>query len=187
MTAAGDFWQLVLQEQVGVVVMLTHLREGGREKCSKYYAPARYGDITVECAEGEVEEPSGHGEASAGGFGFFSAPETPLASGKSGSSGRSIVQRTLLVRSQKTGQSHTVQHVQFGGWPDFDVPPNYQDVLDLIDIVNKANDAISAQRSTPTGPIVVHCSAGVGRTGSALFPFAICFVLTDLPALQATC
>ncbi|NWU91469.1 PTN11 phosphatase, partial [Upupa epops] len=56
-----------------------------------------------------------------------------------------------------------VKHYQYFSWPDHGVPTEPGGVLSFLDQVNRA------QRSIPdTGPIVVHCSAGIGRTGTII-------------------
>src|SRR5436305_4070175 len=54
-----------------------------------------------------------------------------------------------------------VWHLQFTGWPDFMVPtgPDKAALLELIALSN-------ALHTAPESPRIVHCSAGVGRTGS---------------------
>lgn len=63
----------------------------------------------------------------------------------------SITLRELLVGD------NIVYHIHFKEWPDFGVP-NYDDFLELIDIVNTY--------SKKDKPILVHCRAGIGRTGT---------------------
>ncbi|NXY54665.1 PTN6 phosphatase, partial [Callaeas wilsoni] len=56
-----------------------------------------------------------------------------------------------------------VRHFQYCSWPDHGVPNEPGGVLSFLDQVNRA------QRSIPgSGPIVVHCSAGIGRTGTII-------------------
>ena len=60
-------------------------------------------------------------------------------------------------------------------WPDHKAPNTARSLLELVRIV-------SAQRVDPTtgktrGPVVVHCSAGIGRTG--------CFIATAIAMEQA--
>lgn len=52
---------------------------------------------------------------------------------------------------------HTVQHFQYTQWPDFGVPKSTAGIRDLMD---------RAQAVTDQGPIIVHCSAGIGRSGT---------------------
>ena len=52
-----DFWQLVWQEKVNVIVMLTNVVEGGQRKCEQYWPdqePQEYGPFTVTLAEQQV-------------------------------------------------------------------------------------------------------------------------------------
>lgn len=70
-----------------------------------------------------------------------------------------FVKRTILLKNHKLGQEKTIAQFQYLGWPDFDTPSQPDALLPLIAEVNKLYDP-------HRGPIVVHCSAGVGRTGS---------------------
>jgi len=49
-------------------------------------------------------------------------------------------------------------HYQYLGWPDLDVP---EDPRSLLNLQKEVNQLLSPS----TGPLVLHCSAGVGRTG----------------------
>ncbi|XP_026537341.1 tyrosine-protein phosphatase non-receptor type 11-like [Notechis scutatus] len=56
-----------------------------------------------------------------------------------------------------------IKHFQYFSWPDHGVPNEPGGVLSFLDQINKAH------RSIPeSGPIVVHCSAGIGRTGTII-------------------
>ncbi len=56
---------------------------------------------------------------------------------------------------------HVTSRGQFVSWPDHGVPPSAGPVLELLTTV----DALQPP-SPDAGPIVVHCSAGIGRTGT---------------------
>ncbi|NWI98945.1 PTN6 phosphatase, partial [Crypturellus undulatus] len=70
-----------------------------------------------------------------------------------------------------------VKHYQYFSWPDHGVPNEPGGVLSFLDQVNRA------QRSIPdTGPIIVHCSAGIGRTGTII----VIDILVDIIHRQGT-
>uniref|UniRef100_A0A663EXJ0 protein-tyrosine-phosphatase n=1 Tax=Aquila chrysaetos chrysaetos TaxID=223781 RepID=A0A663EXJ0_AQUCH len=53
-----------------------------------------------------------------------------------------------------------VEQLHYLLWPDHGVPRNPAQLLALVDVVNKRGLEV------PTGPVLVHCSAGIGRTGT---------------------
>lgn len=65
-------------------------------------------------------------------------------------------------------------HFQFLSWPDYGVPSSAASLIDFLRAVrNQQRLAVSsmgarAKGQCPEPPIVVHCSAGIGRTGTAL-------------------
>jgi len=73
-----------------------------------------------------------------------------------------LVVRTIAITKKTTDQSlpvsRKVSHFQYLGWPDQGLPPNTDGFRKLIDMVDPENSNNS--------PIVVHCSAGIGRTGT---------------------
>ncbi|EDO26273.1 predicted protein, partial [Nematostella vectensis] len=56
--SCDDFWQMVWQERCSVIVMLTGLIEGNKEKCHKYWPdtnqPKPYGQYTVSLCKNEA-------------------------------------------------------------------------------------------------------------------------------------
>jgi protein tyrosine phosphatase len=71
---------------------------------------------------------------------------------------QALVKRTLQITNTETLESKIVFQLHFIAWPDFGVLKTPSAFLTLADHVNHHNN--------PRGPIVVHCSAGVGRTGT---------------------
>ncbi|XP_010174090.2 tyrosine-protein phosphatase non-receptor type 11 [Antrostomus carolinensis] len=68
-----------------------------------------------------------------------------------------------ILRTDRDECPRLVKHYQYFSWPDHGVPNEPGGVLSFLDQVNRA------QRSIPdTGPIIVHCSAGIGRTGTII-------------------
>ncbi|XP_069316474.1 tyrosine-protein phosphatase non-receptor type 20 isoform X3 [Eulemur rufifrons] len=61
-----------------------------------------------------------------------------------------------IIQEFMTGTSHLVKHLQFTKWPDHGTPASADGFIKYVRYVRKSH---------LTGPLVVHCSAGVGRTG----------------------
>ncbi|VDL24587.1 unnamed protein product [Hymenolepis diminuta] len=81
----------------------------------------------------------------------------------------------LQIKDVKSGQSRIVEHYAFHSWPDHGVPSDSSALLELLSTVqNEYASTIkrdlgytsSYDNSIPPPPIVVHCSAGIGRTGT---------------------
>ncbi|XP_016000001.2 tyrosine-protein phosphatase non-receptor type 11 isoform X5 [Rousettus aegyptiacus] len=85
------------------------------------------------------------------------------------------VRELHVWRPDQEEPPRTVRHYQYFSWPDHGVPAEPAGVLGFLDEVNRA------QRSTPgAGPMVVHCSAGIGRTGTII----VIDILVDLVRRQ---
>uniref|UniRef100_A0A1I7ZRU1 Protein-tyrosine phosphatase n=1 Tax=Steinernema glaseri TaxID=37863 RepID=A0A1I7ZRU1_9BILA len=65
---------------------------------------------------------------------------------------KSLVATNLELSAQ--GHTHKMEHIIWNGWPDRGVPDNYLASLRLI------------RKVSAMAPVLVHCSAGIGRTGT---------------------
>ncbi|XP_055480646.1 receptor-type tyrosine-protein phosphatase C isoform X2 [Psammomys obesus] len=70
-----------------------------------------------------------------------------------------IIQKLNITHKKEKATGREVTHIQFTSWPDHGVPEDPHLLLKLRRRVNAFSNFFS-------GPIVVHCSAGVGRTGT---------------------
>lgn len=135
-----DFWKMVWDEQVNVIVMLTKLRENGRTKANRYWPP---GKTTRKYA---------------GGISVTVSPE----------SNNTKVKSSTKIKSQnfvlfKNGQRRDVFHIQYKAWPDMGVPEEFTTLKQIYCDVRKFMEY--QMEDGESGKMVVHCSAGLGRTG----------------------
>jgi protein tyrosine phosphatase len=73
--------------------------------------------------------------------------------------------RSILLRNCLTGETREIIHLQYRDWPDFGVPQTTKPIRDLVGLSTKFKQR-AASLYNLSGPMVVHCSAGVGRTGA---------------------
>uniref|UniRef100_A0A8C5S6M5 protein-tyrosine-phosphatase n=1 Tax=Laticauda laticaudata TaxID=8630 RepID=A0A8C5S6M5_LATLA len=76
--------------------------------------------------------------------------------------------------------SRNVKHYWYTSWPDHKTPVSAQPLLQLMLDVEEDKKA-----STDRGPIIVHCSAGIGRTGCFIATAIGCHQLREEGAVDA--
>ncbi|XP_023390544.1 receptor-type tyrosine-protein phosphatase V-like [Pteropus vampyrus] len=191
----GDFWRLVWEQQVRIIVMLTVGMENGRVstpalsgEAARWHPSSSRGRpgnqaggrlAGVKSARPEAkttQEPGGRARK-------FPDPgggraTTPQAGHSDGGG----VMLTLRIGSRKSGgwarapgvrrpsactpqtvqpQRRRVKQLQFTTWADHSVPEGPGSLLAFADLVRE-----QARATQGPGPILVHCSAGVGRSGT---------------------
>lgn len=148
-------------KELAVIVMLTRTAEGGRDKCFQYY-PLNHENDNIQFSTGNEtgDDPDG---------------SVRLLETKFDQASRSTVSKLLLTFGEET---KTVWHLLFSGWPDFNVPEN-EDRAGLLELLK-----LSASKNTgPDNPRIIHCSAGVGRSGTFI---ALEHLLAELGAGSLT-
>ena len=82
---------------------------------------------------------------------------------------------TTGVVCPQTGEERRLSHMQYVSWPDHGVPDQPADFVRFVERVRSA-------RVGQAAPTVVHCSAGIGRTGVLiLMETAMCLIEADQP------
>ncbi|NXK87508.1 PTPRK phosphatase, partial [Formicarius rufipectus] len=71
-----------------------------------------------------------------------------------------LVTRTFYLQKAGCALPRVVEQFHYLLWPDHRVPRNTSQLLCLVAVVNKR------VLEAPAGPVLVHCSAGIGRTGT---------------------
>lgn len=147
-----DFWKVAWEQNSRVVVMLTREQEMGRIKCHEYWPTPK--QPVMEVGSMRVV------------FVNEFLPDPTI--------GTILVrQLKLSQRNQPGGEERNITQIQYTGWPDFGVPETPLEVLRVVQLANEHNVPFAT-----AGPMVVHCSAGCGRTG------AFCVIDSILSELQ---
>uniref|UniRef100_A0A8C0GNY4 Tyrosine-protein phosphatase non-receptor type n=1 Tax=Chelonoidis abingdonii TaxID=106734 RepID=A0A8C0GNY4_CHEAB len=137
-----DFWQMVWEQGIAIIAMVTAEEEGGREKSFRYWP--RLG--------------SRHNTVTYGRFKITTRFRTD--SGCYATTG-------LKIKHLLTGQERTVWHLQYTDWPTHGCPEDPKGFLSYLEEIQSVrrhtNSTADPKSSNP--PVLVHCSAGVGRTG----------------------
>ncbi|XP_074953329.1 receptor-type tyrosine-protein phosphatase C isoform X2 [Phalacrocorax aristotelis] len=134
----SDFWQMVFQRKVKVIVMLTELKEGDQELCAQYWGEGKqtYDGIEVQMTDVNC------------------CPSYTI--------------RAFDVTHLKTKETQKVYQYQYHKWSGLDVPENPKDLVGMIlNLKQKvpARPVTEDNRSTRSVPLVVHCRDGSQQTG----------------------
>jgi protein tyrosine phosphatase len=131
------FWQMIWEQNCSTIVMVTKEIEMGRLKCHQYW-------------------PNAQDAMDAGAFQVISDVEDR--------SDPTVLLRKFKLKKNATGEVRDVSHLQMLSWPDQNTPETPRDFLDYLNKVRGLQGEGDAKGQT--GPAVVHCSAGIGRSGT---------------------
>uniref|UniRef100_A0A8V0X9U5 Tyrosine-protein phosphatase non-receptor type n=1 Tax=Gallus gallus TaxID=9031 RepID=A0A8V0X9U5_CHICK len=130
------FWLMVWQQQTKAVVMLNRIVEKDSVKCAQYW-PTRGEEVMV---------------FSETGFRVRLVSEDIKSY---------YTVHLLQLENINSGESRMISHFHYTTWPDFGVPESPASFLNFLFKVRE-----SGCLSPEHGPAVVHCSAGIGRSGT---------------------
>ena len=145
---SGHFWQMVWEQNSKAVIMLNKVIEKGARKCHQYFPLEKNKPIVF--------------------------PEEGYAvSLKNEIDNDNFIIRELELNELKSNNARTVIQFHYIAWPDFGVPESPTTFLNFLSCV-RAKKVLENH----FGPAVIHCSAGIGRSGT----FALvdtCFVYLE--------
>ncbi|GAA95556.1 uncharacterized protein L969DRAFT_101659 [Mixia osmundae IAM 14324] len=150
-SSVTDFWSLCLgppADRPCMIVMLTAFMEAGRQKCFPYLPPAPGTDLLL---------------------GTPSEPQKLRVSWQSSAPNTAWHENLLEIHDvASVVEPHSLVHLQYEAWPDHGtVDPEH-----LLALADRICD-LHADPSRSQLPILIHCSAGVGRTGTLIAMLAL--------------
>ncbi|VDM65875.1 unnamed protein product, partial [Strongylus vulgaris] len=174
-----EWWKMVDEQKVVLIVMLCKLVEMSKVKCERYW-PSEVGqslifgsyEIMLESEERYSLLPSLS----------FANEDICILSNWFHFSGEKLrfyriilgkeenycsfvdddyLMRKLKMTNQKTGESRLITQLHYREWPDHGCPSGEDQLINMIEKMAKYNQ-------DSTAPVLVHCSAGVGRTGTII-------------------
>ncbi|OAA49627.1 protein-tyrosine phosphatase 2 [Metarhizium rileyi] len=140
-------WRMIAEQtsNPAVIVQLTSMMEGGATKCDQYF-PDDPDEPTWNLNKENIWNDNWRARLT------FKSLEK-LADG-------SIEKRKLLLHVQGQAEPRIVWHFLYTCWPDYGVP-TVEDMDSFFELM-----ALSRDHNAPGNPRIIHCSAGVGRTGT---------------------
>ncbi|XP_063851164.1 tyrosine-protein phosphatase non-receptor type 12-like isoform X2 [Scylla paramamosain] len=131
-----DFWRMVVECEVQVIIMASNETEGGKHKCECYWVnnqneERQFGTVSVSFVKARQVCPD-------------------------------FMVRTLKIKyttDAGTTEERTICQFHYVLWPDHGVPETVRPLLDMVRLVRDC-------QASETLPVLVHCSAGCGRTGT---------------------
>ena len=143
-----DFWQMIFEQNIVNIVMMTNLKEGEKKKCEAYfpsnidekveYGPYKLTNIRTDIYNGYI---------------------------------------TRMFEVECNEEQLQIKHFHFTAWPDYDVPTLYDELLAFVGSVQETMIPSKA-------PILVHSSAGVGRTGTFITLFNLRSAISQMQPIS---
>ncbi|XP_071378202.1 tyrosine-protein phosphatase non-receptor type 2 [Centroberyx affinis] len=144
----GHFWLMIWEQKTKAVIMLNRVMEKGSEKCAQYWPTAEEREMAFRDTRFLVKLLSEDTKS------YYTT-------------------RMLELQNANTGEKREIYHFHYTTWPDFGVPESPASFLNFLFKVRESGFSGGGPRAA-----VVHCSAGIGRSGT----FSLvdtCLVLMD--------
>ena len=145
----SDFWHMAWQERTCVIVMLCGLEEEGRRKCEEYWPVQEGGVLKL------------------GPFTVTTVSRRPAVGAPEGE--ELVVSELSLVKEDKPDKPRRLVHFHYLSWPDRGVPASAAFLPSLqlqVRAVHSRYRTLNGLEPGMLSPWVVHCSAGIGRSGT---------------------
>lgn len=139
-TTVYQFWSMIWQEDVRIIIMTTKEIERGKVKCVRYWPELYKTDVIKKYT---------------------------ILNESENSTQDYTLRRFNVTKKDEPNIKRTIYHFHFTAWPDHGVPSEPGRVLNILLDVNYRLQQIMTGSNPPAQAVVcVHCSAGIGRTGT---------------------
>ncbi|ODV64346.1 uncharacterized protein ASCRUDRAFT_84165 [Ascoidea rubescens DSM 1968] len=165
-TTIADFWEMIINHKSPLIISLTSQFEDNREKCSNYWKNATYSDngtLKVHLIE-EINVSDLINDQNFTENFITNNNDNDHNDITNFIKNSSIIIRRIQVQLDDSPE-HQVLQLQVESWPDYGTFDKYDDLLTLIYFERLITTNYS-NLTNENPPIVVHCSAGCGRTGT---------------------
>ncbi|XP_077631274.1 receptor-type tyrosine-protein phosphatase C isoform X2 [Crocuta crocuta] len=134
----SDFWQMIFQRRVKVIVMLTELMNGDQEICAQYWGEEKqtYGDIQVTM--------------------------------KDTNQSSAYTLRVFELRHSKRKDARTVYQYQYNNWNVSELPPEPKELISMIQNLKEKlpkKNSTEGSKYHKNVPLLIHCRDGSQQTG----------------------
>uniref|UniRef100_A0A2I2Z280 Receptor-type tyrosine-protein phosphatase C n=1 Tax=Gorilla gorilla gorilla TaxID=9595 RepID=A0A2I2Z280_GORGO len=134
----GDFWQMIFQRKVKVIVMLTELKHGDQEICAQYWGEGKqtYGDIEVDLKDTDKSS--------------------------------TYTLRVFELRHSKRKDSRTVYQYQYTNWNVEQLPAEPKELISMIQVLKQKlpqKNSSEGNKHHKSTPLLIHCRDGSQQTG----------------------
>lgn len=164
--------------------MLTAEKEGGQVKCHPYWSSQDYGQLRLKSlSEKKVSlDPKQRGLSESRRDISRKRANTTFETASSPATSTSEVPYAIVRKFTLSHAAHPftpmreITQVHYASWPDFGAPANASQLLSLVELSNLMQRAAASPTPSPRSddpeldqsprPMLVHCSAGCGRTGT---------------------
>ncbi|XP_077528731.1 tyrosine-protein phosphatase 10D-like isoform X2 [Haemaphysalis longicornis] len=130
----NDFWRMIWEHDVKIIIMLTQLVEGNKKKCERYW-PEDNKEHSYGCVQVRKDSSAERSD---------------------------FILTELKIKSDDSSKWRNVQHVFFTAWKDHGTPESPETLIRFV----RTCQRMFGPRGGAQPPILVHCTAGVGRTGT---------------------
>ena len=172
----NDFWRMVYEEKAKVVVMLCNFEEGGKKKCANYLPSENNQNFqNAQNFQNVQNNQNNQNNQNAQNVQNDQNIQNEIKVNLI----RKEVYEEFDIRTlelELNNDKRTVTHIHYKKWPDKGVPDmnsfnTFEEIIKIVDQINKSKH--DKEKENEFHPIVVHCSAGVGRTGTFISMFCL--------------